>query len=188
MKHTRLTNALREHAALHALGALAEDEARSFAAHLEECATCGAEVKAFAAVTDDLAVAAAPVLPRPELRARLLEAATRPPPPGPGFRFVHEPEGVWSEIQPGVFQKVLAKSPTGGPTAYLIRMNPGARAATHVHGIVEHCYVVEGHLHIAGREIRAGDYHLAHHGTTHEEPWTRDGCVLLIVESLAEPG
>jgi anti-sigma factor ChrR (cupin superfamily) len=162
---------------------LSDDDARAFAAHLEDCGVCRDEVQAFTAVTGNLALAPAAVPPRPEVRQRLLAAITRPPTPGPGFHFAHEPEGVWIEIQPGVFQKVLARDPTAGPTAYLLRLNPGTRAATHQHAIVEHCYVLEGDLHLAGREIRAGDYHLAEHGTTHVDPWTRDGCMLLIVES-----
>ena len=183
MKHARLTDTLRDRASLYALGGLSEDDAREFDAHLDGCGVCRDEVRTFTAVTCDLALAPAVVPPRPELRQKLLASITRPPTPGPGFHFVHEPEGVWSEIQPGVFQKVLARDPTAGPTAYLLRMDPSSRAATHQHCIVEHCYVLEGDLHIAGRDIRAGDYHLADHGTTHDEPWTRGGCVLMIVES-----
>jgi anti-sigma factor ChrR (cupin superfamily) len=136
-----------------------------------------------AEVTQGLALSPVAVAPRPEARARLLAAITRPPTPGPGFAFVEDPDGVWNEIQPGVFQKVLATSASAAPTAYLIRLKAGAHVATHHHGIVEHCYVVEGDLHIAGRDIEAGDYHVADPGTTHDDAWTRDGCLLLIVES-----
>src|SRR5262249_35209814 len=114
---------------------------------------------------------------------KLLAAIARPPTPGPGFAFVHDPEGVWAEIAPGVFQKVLARDPRGGPTAYFVRMDAGAHVPTHDHGRVQHCDVVQGDLHIPGRDAFVGDYHVADEGTTHEDAWTRDGCVLLIVES-----
>jgi anti-sigma factor ChrR (cupin superfamily) len=183
VKHARLTDTLRDRASLYALGSLPEDDAREFGAHLDGCDICREEVRASSSVACDLALAPTAVPPRPELRQRLLAAIARPPTPGPGFAFVHEPEGAWTEIQTGVFQKVLARRSNTDPTAYFIRMEPGARVATHHHGSVEHCYVVEGDLHIAGRDIQAGDYHLADHGTTHDDAWSREGCLLLIVES-----
>jgi anti-sigma factor ChrR (cupin superfamily) len=176
VKHLTLTDDDRERATLWALDRLDADEARAFAAHLAEgCAACRDEVDGLIAVTRDLALAAPPVTPPSSVRARVVRA--------PSFRFVLDLEGDWVDIQPGVQRKTLAAGGGGASQTYLIRMAPGARVARHEHATVEHCYVVEGDLHIAGRHIRRGDYHRAAAGTAHEPPWSDGGCLLLIVES-----
>ena len=188
MKHAKLTDPLREQAALYALGALAPDEYRSYEAHLEGgCRVCRAEVDSLGAVAGNLALAATTLAPRPEVRSRLLAAArastpaaTRSP-----FRFVMDREGDWIELQPGVLRKDLEATPGASSISYLIRLQPGARVTTHEHDAVEHCYVLEGDLHIAGRHIHGGDFHLADRGSTHAGIWSDQGCVLLIVEGHA---
>jgi anti-sigma factor ChrR (cupin superfamily) len=182
VRHVKVSDKLRERAALYALGSLAPQEARAFALHLEGgCPPCRAEVESFAAVGRDLALAPDPVPPRPEVRARLLGAASAG---GPSpFHFLARDEGEWEEIQPGVHRKDLGGG--RGSTSYLIRMAPGTHVATHRHAAVEHCYVVDGDLRIAGRHIHAGDYHRADRDSTHEAPATDGGCLLLIVESPA---
>jgi len=182
VKHARLTDTLRDRASLYALGSLPDDDAREFGVHLESCTVCRDEVRAYGALTSDLALATEAVPPRAGLREKLLAAISRPTPP-PGYAFVHEPEGTWTEIAPGVFRKVLARDPSNTPTAFFVRLAPGGRIPPHSHGRAEHCYVVEGELHIAGRDARVGDYHLADEGTSHDNAWSRDGCLLLIVES-----
>lgn len=188
MKHAKLTDPLREQAALYALGALAPAEARTYEAHLEDgCRVCGAEVEVHGAVTGNLALAATPAAPRPDVRTRLLAAARESAPAAPRspFRFVLNGEGDWTEVEPGVFQKPLAGGPGTDSTSYLIRMQPGVRVNTHQHTAVEHCYVIDGDLRIAGRHLHAGDFHLADRGSTHEGIASEQGCVLLIVESHA---
>jgi anti-sigma factor ChrR (cupin superfamily) len=178
VKHLTLTDDDRERATLWALDRLDADEARAFAAHLAEgCAACRDEVDGLTAVTRDLALAAPPVTPPSSVRARVVRAAS--------FRFVLDLEGEWIDIAAGVQQKTLAAGGGGVSQTYLIRMAPGARVPRHEHAAVEHCYVVDGDLHIAGRHVGRGDYHRAAAGTAHEAPWSERGCVLLIVESPA---
>ena len=175
MKHARLTDRLREKAALYHLGALPPHEHGAFARHLDGgCVACRDEVESFDGLEGLLALAAPPVAPSPGTRARLLAQARTP------SHFVLRPEGTWNEIQPGVFRKDLA---AGAGTSYLIRLQAGARVGMHRHAAAEHCYVVEGDLHIAGRHVHAGDFHLAERGTTHEVASSEGGCLLLIVES-----
>jgi anti-sigma factor ChrR (cupin superfamily) len=165
VKHTRATERDRERAALYALGALDPDEALRFARHLDAgCSVCAAEVAAFGAVTGDLGVPSRPV------EQTGCETASR-------FHFRLLPEGAWREIAPGVRRKDLAED------AYLVRMAAGTRIAEHAHASVEHCYVIEGDLHIGGRHIGAGDYQRAEPGSVHETATTDDGCLILIVES-----
>lgn len=64
MKHDRITEESQEQAALCALGAVSQNEARAFAAHVREgCAVCGCEFDEFSAIVDVLASAATPVTP-----------------------------------------------------------------------------------------------------------------------------
>jgi anti-sigma factor ChrR (cupin superfamily) len=194
MKHDVLDVALRERAALHAMGALPPDEAAAFSAHAAECATCAAEAAAWTPTLAALGEATAPaVTPPPGLRARLLDAARTATPAtawaggdaaaaGDPYLFVHAHEGAWRDVLPGVQRKDLA----GGPSpSYLIRLAPGAEVVAHGHARIEHCLVVSGHVDIVGRECGPGDYHRAAPGSRHDRIHSRGGCVLLIVEAAA---
>jgi anti-sigma-K factor RskA len=77
-------DALRDAAGAWVLGALDEDEAYGFAAHLEVCASCRDEVGRLRVAADALPLAAPPVSPPPELKTRLMaiveaEAASAAP-------------------------------------------------------------------------------------------------------------
>jgi anti-sigma-K factor RskA len=81
-------DALRDAAGPWVLGALDEDEAWTFAAHLEVCAVCRDEVERLRVAADALPLAAPPVAPPPELKTRLMaiveaEAAGHEPAPAP---------------------------------------------------------------------------------------------------------
>jgi anti-sigma-K factor RskA len=65
---------LRDNAGAYVLGGLDADERAAFEAHLAACDQCAAEVRALRRVTDALAQAVPARTPRPELRARVLEA------------------------------------------------------------------------------------------------------------------
>ncbi len=67
-----------ESAALYALGALSGDERQRLEAHLQTCAACQAEARAFAAVVDRLAYAAPRVDPPRRLRSDILAALPQP--------------------------------------------------------------------------------------------------------------
>ena len=59
-------------AAAYTLGALSEEETRSFRAHLETCVVCRDEVVAFQAVADSLPLTAPQFAPSPELKRRVM--------------------------------------------------------------------------------------------------------------------
>lgn len=181
MKHARLTDRLREQAALYALGALPPDQHARVARHLADdgCAACRAEVDDLTATGRLLALAAPAVPPAAGLRARVLAGARAATP----FRYVLRSEGEWIQIQPGVFRKNLDAGPGG--TSFLLRLEPGAQIPPHRHAGDEHCYIVEGDARLAGRQLHAGDFHLAAGGTTHEPTTTDGGCLLVIVQSPA---
>ncbi|WP_372789874.1 anti-sigma factor domain-containing protein [Paraconexibacter sp.] len=61
-----------EDAGAYVLRALSEDERVAFAAHLETCAACRAEVEELQIVADQLPMAAPQLVPPPELRHRLM--------------------------------------------------------------------------------------------------------------------
>ncbi len=179
MTHARATDEIRGRAALHALGALDAEEASAFDAHLAHCHVCRAEVDAYAAVTDTLALAPPPVPPAPEVWSRVLAGMRRPP--FPALHFTRESDGGWTEVYPGVSRRELAADPSS--PAYLIRLAPGAFIPEHGHGMIEHCWVVSGEVGIVGHRLQAGDYHRAGPGAVHERVSSDTGCVLLLIES-----
>ncbi|MEK6284469.1 MAG: anti-sigma factor [Acidobacteriota bacterium] len=85
MDHHRVTREGQETAALYALGALSQREARAFDVHLREgCPACEVELRQFHQVVGVLGVAAAPIAPPPYLRDLLAvriekEIAEAPP-------------------------------------------------------------------------------------------------------------
>jgi len=59
------------------LGALPEDEADDFRAHLESCAECRADAESLRVAVDALPASAAPMRPPPELKGRLMAVVER---------------------------------------------------------------------------------------------------------------
>jgi len=180
--HAVLTDALRETAALYALGALPEDESRTFERHLAAgCPVCEAEAESNASVTSDLALAALPVPPPATLRDKVLSAARATAHP---FQYVLADEGEWIEIVPGVARKELGAA-TETSRSYLLRAAPGARIPMHPHTAIEHCVVLSGDLHSGGRALGPGDYSRAAAGSIHDEIWSVSGCTFLIIEAAS---
>src|SRR6185295_18714727 len=160
---------------LYAFGVLDADETHAFEAHLAEgCARCEDEIQSHAVVARSLAFEADPVPPPPAVRARVLAAIAADG--ESGYRFVRKDEGEWVEITHGVCRKDLGKD-----AGFLLRMAAGSQVPRHSHASVEHCYVMDGDVLIAGRELRVGDYHVAAPGSVHENIQSRTGCLLLIV-------
>lgn len=172
--HDRLDDALCAEAAAYALGALDAGSAAAYRSHLATCAVCRDEVASFGGPTAALAFAVPPSAPSPDVRARLLASAS-------GYVFVPSGSGTWIPVAPGIERKDLA----GGESSrsYLIRMAPGAVGSRHGHAANEHCLVLEGDFHVAGRRLDPGDFHLAAAGSMHEGNRTDGGCLLLIVEA-----
>jgi anti-sigma factor ChrR (cupin superfamily) len=180
MTRNRVDESVCDRAAAYAIGALDGDEARAFVRHLETgCASCRADVDAFAVTAAQAALAPAPRAPGPGVRSRLLADLAR----GDAFHFQLASEGTWNEIRPGAFRKDVGDGAPGGHRSYLIRLEPGAAVAPHAHAAVEHCHVLAGDLHVAGRHLHAGDYHRAAPGTVHDVTLSDTGCLLLIVEA-----
>lgn len=177
-------------AALHALGALPADEAAAFEVKLRDAPALRAEVDSLRGAADELALAAEPAAPRPELRARVLgriarlAAAADAPPVTPALLFAFADEGGWITVAPGLERRDLHRQ--GGSGAFLLRVAPGTSVPRHEHRAVEHAYVLSGSLEVEGQLCLAGDYHRAAPETVHRDAFSRDGCVVLIVaESTA---
>src|SRR5215831_1807933 len=80
MEHKLATDEIREKAALYALGALSQIEARAFENHLDDgCQVCRAELAEFDGVVGVLGLAAPLANPPAELRNRLMANITKEP-------------------------------------------------------------------------------------------------------------
>lgn len=187
---SRMDPRLEELAALDAVGALAPDETAELRARWE--AASGDERARVSALYDaaatSLASTVAPEVPSPDAGARLaarLADAGGPLAPA-AFSFILAQDSPWQPMGvPGVTFRVLAQE-QGGYSMLLVRGEPGAVFPPHRHSVPEQCYVVSGDLFIAGRRIRAGDFHRAAPDTDHGESSTEGGCLLVIVAALED--
>lgn len=206
MKHTVVEDALCERAALYALGALNQHEARAFEEHMAEgCEVCEAELRPFEAVAAILGLAAPEIDPPPgareKLLARLAEDAT-PPPARRGelprqadlsrFLTIRADEGDWKEASKGVFIKQLFVDKTSRTVTSLYKLLPGAYVPTHRHLGVEECYIIDGDFHTSEGILGPGDFTIAMKDSVHPTLYSQTGALLLIVshegyEVLAQP-
>lgn len=192
MKHFEAHTDLIENAALYALGALSQDEARSFEEHLGEgCDVCRAEVEAFGDVVVALSFGAAGESPSEEVKRKLqlrldedqrgkderLTSATGASP----FLSVRSDEGEWQEIQEGVRIKQLFVDIKTGIATSLVRMSPGTSLPPHRHNDIEQLYIMEGDCHVQGEVLGPGDYHCASPGSIHATTYTVGGTLFLLV-------
>ena len=178
-------------AALYALGALSQHEARSFEAHLAEgCDICQAELESFEQTVRAVAFSAAEAEPPPRVRAELLATVTKSVPeksvesaPASLEQFVSilASEGKWRELGEGVLLKNLHVDRATGIATSLVRMLPGAALPCHQHIGVEQVFVLEGDCSIAGQKLTAGDYHRAEAGSIHETTYTVEGTLFLLI-------
>ena len=199
MSHTSAHEEQKELAALYALGALEAGEARDFERHLAEgCEACAAELRDFERVAAQLALDSAPVPPPAAAREKLLsrvaagagqrrpEASAAGAPSGlagaADLLVVRRGEGVWEETaDPGVFVKQLFVDGGRETVTRLVRLEAGARIPPHRHLGFEQCLVLEGVMRAGGLSLRAGDFNCAAPGSVHEEIYTEEGALLLIV-------
>ena len=192
-----MTDRVAEHqmtelAALHALGALSQHEARAFEHHLVEgCDSCSAEFDSFDRTVAELALSVPEAEPSEDVRGRLLarinelsasrvvDALAR----GASDEFVsiHAGDGQWQEPQKGVLLKTLYVDQSTGIATSLVRMMPGTALPAHQHLGVEQFFVIEGDCNVAGQRLGAGDYHRAAAGSTHDTTYTVDGTLFLLV-------
>src|SRR5947209_13649994 len=97
MRHTTTDEETSARAALHALGALDEREARDFEEHVAAgCEVCAAELREFRGVAADLALAATPARPPARVRSRLLALASEEGRDGRG-----QAEEIWQPARTG---------------------------------------------------------------------------------------
>ena len=200
MSHTPAHEELMEQAALYALGALEAVEARDFERHLAEgCEACAAELREFEGVAARLALASAPARPPAGAREKLLSriaadaedlrrperspaGALAPGKLAPALLVVRRDAGEWEATPaPGVFFKTLFVDREHDTVTRLVRLDPGARIPSHRHLGYEQCLVVEGRMRAGELHLRAGDFNCSAPGTIHEEIYTEEGALLLIV-------
>src|SRR5262249_3485891 len=82
MEHKLATDEIKEQAALYALGALSQIEARAFESHLADgCDICRAEVAGFEGVVGVLGLGAPPARPPAQLREMLTARIAKEPRP-----------------------------------------------------------------------------------------------------------
>jgi quercetin dioxygenase-like cupin family protein len=181
-----------DQAALYALGALTQDEVRSFEEHLGEgCDICSAEVIAFGDVVAALSFGVKQESPSPEVKDKLqliLDEKPRAENDGRAsimqasqFLSVRADEGEWLEVQEGVLVKQLFIDNKTGIVTALVRMMPGTSLPRHRHGKAEQFYVLEGDCHVQGEVLGSGDYHCAVPGSIHSTTYTVGGTLLLLV-------
>ena len=191
MTDSAATHEMTDVAALYALGALSQHEARAFEQHIDEgCAECSAELESFAKTVRALAFSAPdeqpPARVRAELLARLGKSGSVQPQAAMKNRDSNEvvsilaSDGEWQE-QNGIQLKRLYMDKTTGIATSLVRMPPGSALPVHQHLGVEQFYVLEGDCTVAGQKLGAGDYHRAEAGTIHETTYTVEGTLLLLI-------
>jgi anti-sigma factor ChrR (cupin superfamily) len=179
---------MQELAALHAVGALDGADLREWQQFLVDG---GGQAKAASAAFADVAAlvavaAAEPRSPRPELRARLLDAvqASSQPAPEQPFTFIRQSDEGWKALPvPGAYIKLLSVDHTRRSAVLLGKLEPGTHYPAHYHKDAEDIYVLSGDLHIAGETLYAGDFHRAAAGTSHPINHSEHGCTILAVLS-----
>ncbi len=182
-----------ERAALYALGALGQMEARAFEEHLAEgCEACAAAYRDFEQTSGALAFAAPEASPSPivreKLSALLAEETKQEPATSRSlhsvpaqFLTLRNEEGEWRKVAEGILAKQLFADPQTRTVTSLFKMLPGTRIPMHRHHGVEQCYIIEGDFHADDKVLGAGDFHCALAGSTHKPVYTVSGALLLIV-------
>ena len=179
-------------AGLYALGALSQNEARSFEAHLAEgCDICQPELESFEQTVRAVAFSAGEAEPPARVRAELLATVSKWVPEQTGesvptrdlgqFVSILASEGKWRELREGVLLKLLHLDEATGIATSLVRMLPGTALPCHQHIGVEQFLVIEGDCNVAGQKLTPGDYHRAEAGSIHESTYTVDGTLFLLI-------
>jgi anti-sigma factor ChrR (cupin superfamily) len=180
------------------LGAMATEDAAAFEAHLRDgCAVCEFELRRAREIEGNLALAAAPVVPRPELKQKLMaRVAATPSAETQVWRHWRNDtpqdhvvvRGGGAGFEPtkiaGIEVKRLSIDTIAQRVTMMIRMAPGTRYPAHRHGGREECFVLEGDLRHGAQVMWGGDYEVVENATIHGEQWTEGGCLLLIHSSM----
>lgn len=184
---------IKDRAALYALGALSQHEARSFEEHLAEgCEDCQSELDGFEFVVSNIGFGAEGESPSPGLRDRLLSRLSEDQQNGRGKTgpqatsaqpviSIHAEEGEWREMCEGVQMKRLYLDKTTGLATSIVKMVAGSRLPVHRHNAVEQFFIIEGDCHVQGEVLGPGDFHRAEAGTVHETTYTEGGTTFLLI-------
>ncbi len=198
-RHDAVTEESQELAALSALGALGQHEARAFASTLAEETARAADLHAFEKAVAALAFAAPEAEPpahaKDKLMARLSELkpsasvtndVTAAPVMPAALReifHVRANEGKWTPYSEGIEAKILFKDKSSSSVSMLLRMQPGAEIIRHRHSGIEECLVLEGDFHIGDEAYGPGDFQCALPGSVHEKVFSQDGALVLIISN-----
>lgn len=98
----------------------------------------------------------------------------------PGTRTLRAGQYDWQSLGEGIDAVILWRNEETKRQSLLIRMQPGARYASHEHEDDEECLVIEGDLVFGDLTLKAGDYHFAPKGRTHPPAFSPSGCLLFI--------
>lgn len=192
MIHGAAEDNLRETAALYALGALSQSEARAFEDHLaaDQCDVCLKELEAFDALALEIGLSADEAAPPPQLREMLVEriapqaslsTQAEPSADEGSMLSIHGDEMEWTEVGPGILVKELYVDEARGVTTSLVKMLPGTSLPVHRHTGAEQFFIIEGDCSVHGEVLRQGDYHRAAPGTIHYRTYTDQGTLFLLI-------
>jgi len=186
-----------EEASLYVLGALTATEKETFEAALRVEPALRELVASLERTAGLLARAVPPVAPPAGLRERILRrieademqvpSVPRPMPVvASAFFFVAaSDEAGWKQLPlPGASVKLLSVDRERGFAVLLGRLAPGVCYPAHGHETAEDLFLLSGDLNIAGRRLRAGDFHHCDAGTSHPVNYSEEGCTLLAVLAL----
>ncbi len=199
LQHGPQSNDVAERAALYALACLSGPERAEYAAHLEHCKDCQAEVEAYAVAISRFALSDPTEKgPSPTARDRLL-AAIRKSGDGGSSAFPSQAEillkrsgllltrpanAPWKQGPvPGLSTKILFLDEERKYATSLVRMDAGVHYPSHRHADVEEVYLLEGELNVEGQIMRPGDYCRAEPESIHQEIFTEHGCFFLVMSS-----
>jgi len=173
-----------ERVAEYALSALPARDTPAFAAHVEWCAECRAELASLRPVVDAFVDWPADVVRPPvPLWSRLAERIGGAPEPAEP-RWAEEP--AWTPVAPGIEVKLLATDEATDCVSMLVRLAPGAAYPAHRHAGVEELHLLDGELWIDDRKLVPGDYNRAEPGTSDARVWSETGCTCVLVTSYRD--
>lgn len=181
-----------EQADIYVLGALDGEELAQFESHLAAgCHSCETHLRdvrdAVSLLPQSLDLLLPPAAAKTRLLSQIAEARRASVGLGgldqPGLLFVRAAEVEWQDVSPGVLVKSLYADPAGARMTALVRMAPGSRYGAHRHAETEELFMLEGDCFCGGRLLHVGDYHRADADSIHEETWTENGCLMLLMTS-----
>lgn len=175
-------------AALHALGALTQDEEETLARLVSADESSAAMVDEYREVAAQIAFSLEPVSPPPQILDSLLLKLAKThesdsAEPAPGIRVVNAAAGWQDHAIPGLRYKELARDEPSHSVTVLMTLAPGTGYPAHDHSGPEQCLVVSGSFEKEKTLHRAGDFIDAAAGTSDKEMYSEEGTTLLVVMS-----